>query len=143
MLTLAERIAWILSTRSISARQLALRSKVSPNYISLLLKGERGSTGLTHKTAVKIATGGEVDLHWLLTGEGQPIQGAAVGGDPPPLQQALALLKDRLSQPVKDALRAERPNTPWAVEEWIARGLHLQQVYDNLPPTSKKKLNYS
>jgi transcriptional regulator with XRE-family HTH domain len=133
--TLAERIAWILRARDISARQLGLQAGLSHTYVGLILQGRR--TNLTGVTAAKLAATAKVDQHWLLTGEGQPEPGVVVdalpGADTPALVQALALLGERLSPPVKTALRAERPGAAWTVEQWIERGLHLQSVYDKLP----------
>ncbi|HEU4406398.1 MAG TPA: helix-turn-helix transcriptional regulator [Polyangiaceae bacterium] len=134
MLTLAERIDWILGARNLSARELAKNAGLSHTYIGLLLKGERGDqNGLTSSSARKIADAAGVDLNWLITGEGEPEPGVSAGGDPPALTQAFTLLGDRLSPLVKKALRAERPPTTWTVEQWIERGLHLQAVYDKLP----------
>jgi transcriptional regulator with XRE-family HTH domain len=117
-----------------SARGLAKKAGLSHTYIGLLQKGERGDqSGLTEASARKIATAAEVDLHWLMTGEGNPEPGAVGGSVPPALTQALTLLGDRLAAPVKAALRAERPPSTWTVEQWIERGLHLQAVYDKLP----------
>jgi transcriptional regulator with XRE-family HTH domain len=139
---LSQRIAWILATKNWSQRDLAARAGVSPNYISLLIKGDRGSRGLTQTTAQKIASAAGVDTHWLLSGEGEPTPGAGSllpGQDPPALVQALALLGDRVVQPVRVALRAERPTEAWGVQEWIARAKELQEIYDNLPQNFGKK----
>jgi transcriptional regulator with XRE-family HTH domain len=139
---LSQRIAWILTTKGWSQRDLAGRAKVSPNYISLLIKGDRGSRGLTLVTAQKIASAAEIDVRWLLSGEGEPLPGAGAQPgfqDPPALVQALTLLGDRVAQPVRVALRAERPTEPWDVREWIARAKELQEIYDNLPQNFGKK----
>jgi transcriptional regulator with XRE-family HTH domain len=135
-LSLADRIAWILKARGLTARQLSIKAGLSHTYIGLLLKGTRGTNaGLTQTSATKIAEAGVVDLTWLLTGEGEPEPGVGpIGGDPSALTQALALLGDRLSPPVRVALRAERAPVAWGVEDWIERGLYLQTVYDKLPP---------
>lgn len=131
-LSLAERIAWILSARAMNPRQLSLKSGLSHTYVGFLLKGTK--TNLTTSSGAKLAEAAGVDLNWLLTGEGLPEPGAIVGGvEPPALTQALALLGDRLAQPVKTALRAERPAQAWTVEQWIDRGLHLRGVYEKLP----------
>jgi transcriptional regulator with XRE-family HTH domain len=139
--SLAERIAWILEARDITARQLGLRAGLSHTYIGALLKGTRGAqAGLTQTSATKIAEAAKVDLQWLLTGDGEPEPGVVVGGDPPALTQAVALLGDRVSQPVKTALRAQKAPASWEVEQWIERALHLQAVYDKLPQKLGRKL---
>lgn len=126
--SLAERVLWILKTRGLNARQLAIKAGLSHTYIGSLIKGNLSN--LTQASAVKIATAGGVDLTWLLTGEGSPEPGLS---SPAALTQALALLGGRIADPVKEALRAEPPHPEWGVEEWLERALHLQGLYAKLP----------
>lgn len=136
-LSLSERIAWILRTRGLSVRQLALKATLSHTYVGALAKGARDN--LTRASAEKLAAAAGVDPGWLMTGEGAPEPGAgALGGDPPALTQALALLEGRVAPAVRVALRAERPTEAWGVEKWIERALFLQDVYAKLPPDPGK-----
>ncbi|HEU4408917.1 MAG TPA: helix-turn-helix transcriptional regulator [Polyangiaceae bacterium] len=131
-----------MTNKGWSQRDLATKSGVSANYISLLIKGDRGTRGLTLSTAQKIASAAEIDLQWLMSGEGEPLPGSGPqmpSPDPPALVQALTLLGDRIAQPVRVALRAERPAEPWGVREWIARAKELQEIYDSLPQDFNKK----
>ena len=131
MKTLAERINWILETKGLSARALAIAANVSPNYIGLLRKGERGGRGLNGETARRIAAAGGVDLGWLQTGEGSP-EGETLDDPYPARVQALALLQGRVAAEVRVALRVERPSEPWDVERWIERAKELQRVYEKV-----------
>jgi transcriptional regulator with XRE-family HTH domain len=141
---LSERIAWLLTHKGWSQRDLAKEAGLSPNYISLLVKGARGGTrGLTLATAKKIANAAGVDVQWVLEGVGEPVPGVGTGPVPHALAQALALLEGRIAPQVRMALQAEVPHPEWSVREWLDRGLELQAMYDSLPQDLSKSVNRS
>jgi transcriptional regulator with XRE-family HTH domain len=131
--TLAERLAWLLAHRGFrSRRALARATGLSASHISLLMKGERGF-GL--ETARAIASAADVDLVWLMTGEGGPAgpRRAEPCAEPfvdpfPRRDQALALLAGSIDAPVKAALLKESPPCDLPLEAWLARAKELQRL---------------
>ncbi len=69
---LGERIAWILTNRGISQRELARRSGLQGAHVTMILKRLRASETATveNDTLVALARGSGVSVRWLATGEG-------------------------------------------------------------------------
>jgi transcriptional regulator with XRE-family HTH domain len=71
MLTLAERIRWVLTHRNVSARKLSLKAGLSQSHVGQLARGQLGNQ-VSGPTLVAIAQAAGVDPMWLQTGEGSP-----------------------------------------------------------------------
>jgi hypothetical protein len=130
---LRHRIAWVMEAKDLSARGWGKAAGVSGPYITMLAAGKRGQRGLTQETAQKLADAAKISVTWLLTGEGQPEPGVSVPDMPedvpPALEQALALLGDRIASPVRVALKAEKGGKGWSVDQWLTRARELQTAY--------------
>lgn len=85
---IAKRLEQLRVERGWSGREFSLRADLSPKQFTKVM--ERGGAGATSETMAKFARAANVNVHWLLTGEGsrdevvagdvdQPIYGNAPG----------------------------------------------------------------
>lgn len=99
---LADRVQWILEHRGVSARGLSLAAGLSQSHVGQIVRGQiKGQ--VSPDVLSSIARAGQVDLVWLLTGEGEP-EGTP---DTPP-ETRLERDEDEAVGTAEQALRAMR-----------------------------------
>ncbi len=84
---LAKRLRWVLETRAdefSSERALSTKAGLAPGYVSLYLSGERGSEGITTRSAQKLADATGYAPAWFLDGSSPP---AGYPGDDAPMRR--------------------------------------------------------
>lgn len=135
--TVAERIAWILSEKGWTERELARRAHLSATTINKAMKAlQKDPEGIVLRTVKAIATAGGVSFAWLATGEGSPYARPAQAPDPWPSRTAgAALAKEQgvsqvaiasvLSEIVPPERAARSP--AWWLELMRLREIELQE----------------
>lgn len=123
--TIADRIRWILEQRELSARALSKKAGLAEGHVGLILRGTVGD-GVAASTLNKIAIAGDVNPHWLITGEGarEPLSGDV--DVPPPdehhgareeMPETLGQRKDYARQ--EAAAKKKLANDGEVIEEWV------------------------
>lgn len=102
METLSDRLKWILQVRQKSARGLSLDAGLSQSHVGQIIRGTiKGEVSVTVLAA--IAKASDVELRWLMTGEGNPpgddAPAPAAAQPPAPAKPADSAPESR---PVKD-----------------------------------------
>lgn len=71
--TIARRLRWILRYRELTQRELCRRAGMSETQLGVILRRlEENPLGVELSTLSRLAEGGKVDFHWLVTGIGRP-----------------------------------------------------------------------
>ncbi|MBK6531595.1 MAG: helix-turn-helix transcriptional regulator [Deltaproteobacteria bacterium] len=71
--TIAERLRWILRHRALTQRELCRRAGMAETQLGVILRRLEGNPlGVELSTLSRLADGGKVDFHWLVTGIGSP-----------------------------------------------------------------------
>lgn len=71
--TIADRLRWILRHRSLTQRELCRRAGMAETQLGVILRRlEDNPLGVELSTLSRLAEGGKVDFHWLVTGIGRP-----------------------------------------------------------------------
>jgi transcriptional regulator with XRE-family HTH domain len=131
MRTLSERIAWILETQQISARELARKAGFHGSEVSTLLKRLEGDPeAVTLRTLRALADGAGVSLAWLAVGEDQT--GPHVATDPSPSRTEAANVAHRggvWGEAVRSVLADElRPGDAALPPEWWLLRMRQREI---------------
>ena len=71
--TIAARLRWILRYRALTQRELCRRAGMAETQLGVILRRlEDNPLGVELSTLSRLAQGGNVDFHWLVTGVGRP-----------------------------------------------------------------------
>ncbi|TAK29770.1 MAG: XRE family transcriptional regulator [Myxococcaceae bacterium] len=71
--TIARRLRWILRYRELTQRELCRRAGMAETQLGVILRRlEENPLGVELSTLSRLAEGGKVDFHWLVTGIGRP-----------------------------------------------------------------------
>ncbi|AXR68249.1 transcriptional regulator [Leptospira mayottensis] len=83
---LGDRISLLIDTLGISKKEFSVKAEISQAFLSQLISGQRA---LSIETLSKISQLFRVNIHWLLTGEGDMFQPG-----PEELQKGIASMED-------------------------------------------------
>lgn len=127
-----KRLRWILSNRKngnrkMSMRALSLNAGLTAGHVEQIIN-RRQSANIEGPTSIGLARAGDVRLHWLMTGEGEPgrFDGSAEPEPPPAAVAPSATPPPATATPTSgERTRPLRDHPHWTEAEAEARERHL------------------
>ena len=151
--TIARRLRWILRYREMTQRELCRRAGMAETQLGVILRRlEDNPLGVELSTLSRLAEGGKVGFHWLVTGIGRPIGHDDAHREGAPLADRpdwRALLSEVLANDLVVSIEAVvwaggvvlPPDSPEVTAAFVSGLAHLKMRADHAAAQRQKGLN--
>jgi transcriptional regulator with XRE-family HTH domain len=150
--TIARRLRWILRYRELTQRELCRRAGMSETQLGVILRRlEDNPLGVELSTLSRLAEGGKVDFHWLVTGIGRPSGHDEAHRDGAPLADRpdwRSLVSEVLANDLVVSIEAVvwaggvvlPPDSPEVTAAFVSGLAHLRMRADHAEEQRQKRL---